>query len=268
MSKKSKAPVEDPSKNFDLHEEGDQVKITWRNSSFYIISGLIVVFNILFVVNRDRLPNWFIPDLIIVSVVLIGLLWFVTNHQLIITPNYIKCRGGFSTLFGTTIYNTDIKIIYYEYKMSDDADAESEYVLYLVLANQQRVRISNRLSKAEAIWLQQQAGKYNPYKTVSQYNFPSSSLQFFRQHEFVICLFFSIILGTLPWLGHTEDSDIEVTQPTMMVLGWIIYTAAVAICWYRTRFAEIPCSLTKKIVFTVIATLLYGMVFQWNFNVL
>lgn len=153
--------------------------------------------------------------------------------------------GGFSTLFGTTIYNTDIKIIYYEYKMSDDADAESEYVLYPVLANQQRVRISNRLSKAEAIWLQQQAGKYNPYKTVSQYNFPSS-LQFFRQHEFAICLFFSIILGMLPWLGHTEDSDIEVTQPTMMVLGWIIYTAAVAICWYRTHFAEIPCSLTKK----------------------
>jgi hypothetical protein len=262
----SKEPEEDPAKSFHLLKQGDQVTIRWNASfTFIVLMGILVLFNALFIANHARLPYWFIQDSLIISSILAIIFWFATRHRIVVTPNSISYKGGFTAPFGKTILNSDILALYYAYRMGDGADDESEYILFIVLSQTERVRISNRLILSEVKWLQQQVGIHIPGKVKDRYEFPSGFLRFVKQHEFSLALLFSIILGMLAWLGHSEE-DIEVTEPTQMVLGWATFLIAASISWYRTKYAEIPIGLSKKITLIILSTLLYSLIYYWKFH--
>lgn len=258
---KTLEPTEDPSKKIKKVVEGNVIRISWRNSFIlYAISIFLGAINLALLVNGHRIPS----TLIISSALIILLLGIVTRHQLLITPEFIKYKGGFLAPFGITIENSAIKVIAYQYKMSDDADADSEYVLYLVLDKGRRVRISSRLKIAEVKWLQNEVATYNPHKTVGRYKFPSGFIRFVEANEFPLSLVIAIVIGTTAWLGPSE-SDIDVSDRTLMLFGWIGYCVAVGVCLQRTKHSKTPISFNTKLFYTLLSTFLYAALFYWRF---
>jgi hypothetical protein len=255
------APLEDPSDSFKMTLEDNSIRIVWRNSAtLYIVGGLLATIFLILLVNGHRIPSPFIYS----AVAIVVLLFLTTRHNLLITPTFIKYRGGLLTMFGVTIMNHDIKVIAYQYKMPYENDSDPEYALYLVLSNGQRVKISNRLSKAEIEWLQYQVAVYNQDKIVSRYEFPDAFIRFTDMYEFPLSLLLAVIIGAAAWLGPTE-ADIVVTEPTLMLLGWITYLLGVVFSLYRTKLAKAPITVSSKLIFTLLSAILYGALFYWKF---
>jgi|JI10StandDraft_1071094.scaffolds.fasta_scaffold00308_36 hypothetical protein len=258
---KTLEPTEDPSKNFKKVVEGNVIKISWRNSFIlYAISIFLGAINLALLVNGHRIP----PTLIIASALIILLLGIATRHQLLITPEFIKYKGGFLAPFGITIENSAIKVIAYQYKMSDDPDSDSEYVLYLVLDNGRRVRISNRLNIAEVKWLLKEVAVHNPEKIATRYEFPSGFFRFVEAYEFPLSLLLAVVIGTAAWLGPSEE-DIDVSDRTLMLFGWIGYCVSVGICLQRTKHSKTPISFSTKLFYALLSTFFYTALFYWRF---